>query len=471
MGRFSLNSSPQDDDHDDNTCSQLTTLFIAPRADNDSLVPQEPYVNTPSIYIYHHQPSRDYKPRRISIWWMALGALVLAHVVARFGPPAPPPPPSDDFHDWHDFFREQGTRLYQSLTALASVLPHVWHWCIQNMRQELSHAYDEWTRLPPCPLVIVNHTTNWNIAGQARAVSVINDAIQAWTQQSPLVLFLSGTVGTGKLELARQIGQLVASTGDGTCTDGVLELDAFQQQQENDLLVHDIGMHAVRHGAHGAVVILRHVDAMSTRHFLQVLKSLQQHQKLMFVGITGIGTRSIHRHLKRYKHMRHIPKMQLDMDIRDELDEHLFSFANEPVETYLHAIAPFAPIGHAELQEILQLAIEKISRQEQGIRWKSLVITKELTEALVSPSNVEYLEWKDKTTGETVLVFSATGAHVLEEGSPIMNTITSQIQQCLTDVAPDRVGKLDFDKSIGQGVVSWCVGTSCFETCRFSISS
>jgi CheY-like chemotaxis protein len=242
------------------------------------------------------------------------------------------------------------------------------------------------------------------------------------------------------LELARQIGQLVASTGDGTCTDGVLELDAFQQQQENDLLVHDIGMHAVRHGAHGAVVILRHVDAMSTRHFLQVLKSLQQHQKLMFVGITGIGTRSIHRHLKRYKHMRHIPKMQLDMDIRDELDEHLFSFANEPVETYLHAIAPFAPIGHAELQEILQLAIEKICRQEQGIRWKSLVITKELTEALVSPSNVEYLEWKDKTTGETVLVFSATGAHVLEEGSPIMNTITSQIQQCLTDVAPDRVG-------------------------------
>ncbi len=45
-----------------------------------------------------------------------------------------------------------------------------------------------------------------------------------------------------------------------------------------------------------------------------------------------------------------------------------------------------------------------------------------------------------------------------------------QIQQCLTDVAPDRIGKLDFDESIGQGVVSWCVHTStCFEACHFSI--
>ena len=401
---------------------------------------------------------------------MALAALILAHVIARFGPPAPPPSDnlSNDDHDWHDFFQQQGTRLYQSLTALACVLPHVWHWCIQNIRQEVSHAYDEWTRLPPCPLVINATTVDYHISGQARAVAVVVDAIHAWNQQSPLVLLFSGTVGTGKAELARQMGQLVSSSLLGTtCTDGVLELDALQQQ-DHDLFVHNVMMHALRHGSHGAVVIVRHLDAMSTRHVVDILKSLHHYcEKLIFVGITGIGTRAIHHHLKQYKDMKQIPKLQLEMDVRDEVDDYF----DEPVEQYIHAIAPFAPIGQAELQEILQFFIAKKSRQEEGIRWKSLVITKELTKALVSPSNVEYIEWKDKTTGETVLVFSATGAHVLEDDSPIMNKITLQIKQCLSDVAPDRIGKLDFDESIGQGVVSWCVGTSCFEACRFSVSS
>jgi hypothetical protein len=290
------------------------------------------------------------------------------------------------------------------------------------------------------------------------------DALVAWNQESPLVLLFSGTVGTGKQEVARQLAQLlIMPSTPNKCTDGVLQLDA-RQTKDDDSILHTIQMHAIRHGSHGAVVIVRHLEDMSTRRLSQLFQVLQPYHKLIFVGITGIGTRAIHHHWKLYGNIQQIPKMQLEMDLRDQVDDH---FGN--VEQYIDAIAPFSPIGQVHLEEILQRFIREMSRRQEGIRWKSLILTTELTQALVGQSNVEYIEWKDNSTGETVLIFSATGAHVLEEGSPIMNTITSQIQQCLTDVAPDRVGKLDFDKSIGQGVVSWCVGTSCFETCRFSI--
>jgi hypothetical protein len=303
-------------------------------------------------------------------------------------------------------------------------------------------------------------SAEWNIVGQPRAVSVISDALDAWNQQSPLILLLTGTVGTGKLELARRIAKHVYSN----CTDAVLELDAHQQDE--DLVLHEISTLMSRQGEYGGVMIVRHLEAISTRQVVNLFKSLQQYKLLVFVGITGIGTRTIHQHLKQYKHMEQIPKIELDMNVRDELDGHF----DEPVEQYIHTIAPFAPIGQANLREILQLNVEILSRQQEGRLWKALVLTDDLASALVSPSNVEYIEWKDKTSGESVLVFSATGAHVLEHGSPIMNKITAQIKRCLTDVAPDRIGKLDYDKSIDQGIASWCVGTSCFEACRFSVN-
>lgn len=457
MGRFSLSSSPET--HEDEDEHQLAPFV--PAANTDLVVePCTPSLNP--IYIHHnHYPLPQKKHGRISLWWIALGAVILAHIISRYGPPAPPPSTSA-IHSlgWQEFFLQEGTRLCKSLITLGSVIPHVWHWCIHGIRQEMEQVVDEWTRFAPCPIVMSSKDWHSSIVGQSRAVSIVADALDAWNQQSPLFLLLTGTVGTGKLRLARQIAQHVFGED---CTHAVLLVDA--QQDDGDLLSHEIMRHVSRQGGNGAVVIIRHLEALSTRQVVHLFKQSSHYEKLIFVGIAGIGTKSIHQYLKLYRNMERIPKMELEMDIRDEVDENF----DEPVEKYIHAIAPFAPIGQAELREILQLNVENISRQQEGTRWKSLVMTDELAAALVSPIHVEYIEWKDKTSGETILVFSATGADVLENGSPIMNKVTAQIKQCLTDVAPDRDGKLDYDKSIQQGVVSWCVGTSCFETCRFSL--
>ena len=83
-------------------------------------------------------------------------------------------------------------------------------------------------------------------------------------------------------------------------------------------------MHAIRHESHGAVVIVRHLDDMSTRHLSQLFQALQPYHKLIFVGITGIGTQAIHHHLKLYGNIQQIPKMQLEMDLRDQVDRRPF---------------------------------------------------------------------------------------------------------------------------------------------------
>lgn len=96
-------------------------------------------------------------------------------------------------------------------------------------------------------------------------------------------------------------------------------------------------------------------------------------------------------------------------------------------------------------------------------------MTDELAATLVGPSFVEYIEWKNKNTGETILVFSGTGAEILETSSPIMNKVTAQIKRCLATATPELVGKLDYDQGTSQGLVSWCAGNSCYESCRFSL--
>lgn len=123
-----------------------------------------------------------------------------------------------------------------------------------------------------------------------------------------------------------------------------------------------------------------------------------------------------------------------------------------------------------ELQEILKLKIGRLSREQEGIQWRSLAMTDELAAALVEPNQVEYIEWRDKSSGETVLVFSGVGAEVLETGSPIMNKVMAQIKRCFSVSTHDCVGILDYDKATRQGIVRWCNGSSvCEDCCRFSL--
>lgn len=460
MGRFSLTlSSPSEDNLDTATPRQDSlnkstppsvggTLerYNPPEDNLERYAPSEDRLNT---YYYFHVPVQK---RRISVWWWIVGAIVLAHVVARYGPPAPP---SKDLC-WEDFFMEEGTRLFQSLVALGSVVPHVWSWCALGIQQEVWSLYEDWTRPPPCPLVL--RSSQWHLVGQPKAVSIVSDALDAWDQQKPLFLLLTGTVGVGKFELAMQVANHVF----GDCSDSVLVLDG-EHEPSVSLVLH----HIERQKGNGAVVILRHAEA--ARRFLEVCRALQQ-DKVVFVTITSIGTKSIHQYYKQYGSMERIPKVELEMSVRDELDDYF----DEDVAKLFHVIAPFCPIGQAELQGILQLNLKKLSRRQAGHQWKSLVMTEELAAALLDSTKVEYIDWKNKNSGDTVLVFSGTGADVLEAGSSIMNKITAQIKRCLATANPDRVGKLDYESATQQGVVSWCDDISeiestspCEESCRF----
>lgn len=306
MGRFSLSStSPEHEEAED---------WLEPYEPQDNIVePCAPSLNP--IYVYYH-PQQP-KQKRISIWWWIVAVVVIAHIVARFGPPAPPPHSHETISSsWHDFFRKEGTKLVQSLTTLGSVIPHVWHWCVQGIRQEVEYLYDEWTRAPPCPIVMNNDKQqHWNIVGQPRAVTIVSDALDGWDQESSLFILLTGTVGVGKRELAKQVATYVFND----CGDAILELDG---QDNDDLFTTLILRHVQRQEGHGAVVTMRHLEDVSSRALMALLQMLQQHNRVVFVGITGIGTRTIHHNLKKHGNMNQIHQVEMEMAIRDEVDDY-----------------------------------------------------------------------------------------------------------------------------------------------------
>jgi DNA polymerase III delta prime subunit len=405
-------------------------------------------------YFHYHVPDHKQK-RKISAWWWIVGAIVVAHVVARYGPPAPP---SNDEVGWEDFFIEEGTRLFQSLVALGSVIPHVWSWCAFSIQQEVASCYEEWKRPAPCPFLRHDKSSlQWYLVEQPKAVSAVADALDAWDQVKPLFLLLTGTVGVGKLELAMQVSFHLF----GDCKDAALVLDG-----EDDPSVSQVLLYLERQRGNGAVVILRHAE-QATQMFLDVCRMFQQQQKAVFVATTSIGSKRIHQYYKRYGSMERIPHVELEIAVRDELD----AYFDQDVAKHFHAIAAFLPLGRKELQRILLAKIDRLGQKQAGHQWESLVMKEDLATALLQPTNVEYIEWKHKHTGETILVFSGTGADVLEAGSPIMNKVTAQIKRCLANANPNRIGTLDYDSPKRQGVVSWCAKNSevesCEESCRF----
>jgi hypothetical protein len=461
MGRFSLTLSPREDDNSSG-CRTPRRDTATPPPVEDSLKRYNPAPDNLQMFAspedrlnsYYHYHVPDHKQqRKISAWWWIVGAIVVSHVVARYGPPAPPSNNSE--LSWEDFFIEEGTRLFQSLVALGSIIPHVWSWCAVGIQQEVGSYYEEWKRPPPCPFLRdYENSPQWHLLEQPKAVSIVADALDAWDREKPLFLLLTGTVGVGKFELAMQ----VAFHLFGDCKDSVLVLDG-----EEDSSVSQVLLYLERQRGNGAVVILRHAE-QATQRFLDLCRALQQEEKVVFVTTTSIGSKTIHQYYKQYGSMERIPQVELEIAVRDELD----AYFDEDVAKYFHAIAPFLPLGRNELQGILLLKMEKLGQKQAGRQWKSLVMTEDLAAALLQPTNVEYIEWKHKHNGENILVFSGTGADVLEAGSPIMNKVTAQIKRCLANANPNRVGKLDYDSPTRQGVVSWCDNSSEIESCEVS---
>lgn len=316
MGRFSLSHASPEHEEDEQ-------LSLA-RVDDDNCIQaansSPHHLNPIFIYYTHEPPPQIEQPlkQRISYWWWIAAVVVIAHVVQRYGPPAPPP--ASTIQSWQDFFREEGERLLQSLKTFASVIPHVWYWCIQGIRHEVEILYEEWTSMKTlssvCPMLLSDNTDfEWQIVGQSRAVSIVENALTTWDQASPLFLLLAGSVGVGKRELALQ----VSSNLFGDCSDAVLELDG-QDNNAEDLFATKISQLVRRQNGNGAVVIIRHLEELSSSELLSLIEVVRQHERIVLIATTGIGTQTINNHLKETKgEMDGIP---LESSIRDEMNEY-----------------------------------------------------------------------------------------------------------------------------------------------------
>jgi hypothetical protein len=318
----------------------------------------------------------------MSVWWWLVSGLIVAHLIARYGPPGPPKllHHADDL-TWEEFFEYEIKRLVKASLALLSTIPHVSHWCWQGLREEVATYF----QTPPCPLHVPD-TLELDIVGQLRAVSLLSQAIVAWDQASPLMILLSGSVGVGKMELAQQTANRLF---DAKCGNRETEFLTIQ----GDLADEASALSQIRQYTYqrpqGSVVILQHADAMLSR----LCRELRQYSKVVVLATTHLGSKAIHNSIRQYGgDLQQVSKLELDLVVRDELDLAL----KEDVAQYFHAIAPFVPLGPDELQQILLKKVQRWSGERVNVNWKELRMTSALAQTLTDASKIEYLAWRKR---------------------------------------------------------------------------
>ena len=200
---------------------------------------------------YNHE-YQQLPPPRPNLWFRMFLVAIVAHLLARYGPVAPPPDAARD--SWEDFWVQELRGLWRSAKLMGYTMPkYVAEWVIVGVYDDIQSAYhryqtyqQERSRLEywrDCALQIPEQwnlelTVSFNesdaeekqmeksqfpvtsIVGQSLAVTATIEAIDAWTQTSPLLLYFSGSRGVGKLELARQVAQRIF----GHCTKDYDEL-------------------------------------------------------------------------------------------------------------------------------------------------------------------------------------------------------------------------------------------------------
>ncbi|KAI2501642.1 hypothetical protein MHU86_12840 [Fragilaria crotonensis] len=371
--------------------------------------------------------------RRIS-WgfWIILVAFV-TQLVLWYGPPAPP----TENETWSEFFRRETGALLQSTTSLLSVIPHVSHWVSKELHAEIT----ELLKSPPCPLELPSNLEilDERIIGQSRAVTVATQALHAWTKdKKALILVLSGTVGVGKLQLAQHIATLAV------CQTSIITINGRDYAHRHDL-VSQLQRHIS--GGGGRIVIIQHPEDMMQHVLFMALESFASTPNLIIIITTHVGSRIIHRHLKDEGGSS--PTFSLEWALRHELDSEL----GTGVSDYVTAIAPFVPLGSAELQRIL---IQKAALE------LNLTMTTELAQHWTSPRHVEYLEWTSQ--GRTIQTFSTRGAKALEE--EIWRRLVTQLHQC----GAATIGNNQLHWDDDQAVLRVCQADECVEVCRFSLT-
>jgi hypothetical protein len=357
----------------------------------------------PHYYEYEQQPP---PPPRPSPWFRMCMIAIVAHLLARYGPVAPPPDASRD--SWEDFWVQELRGLWRSAKLFGYTVPkYVVEWVVVGLyddAQSVFHRYQtyqhERARLEywrDCAIRIpdkwnlegtfnndVNENTLKNnylpIVGQPLAVQVTTEAIDAWTQTAPLLLYFAGDRGVGKLELARQVTQRIF----GHCADEIDELfqpsgpimmlqgrdfAAHQGDQSIDAeLTHDRSSISARTRAirvqlyesiirqahshpNGTAVILQHVEDLPDGLLASMVQDLTNpsrhasspeewysdstatvaHQslasrlqeacaKVMFVMTSTVGSKTIMQSRQRYGGADSVQPRELDLTLMHEID-------------------------------------------------------------------------------------------------------------------------------------------------------
>lgn len=447
-------------------------------------------------------------------WWLwIVGVAILIHLAVQYAPPAPPPTFADaaaQHAGWQSFLESHTRQLVQSLTALAYHTPvHIGKWWMLGLVSDLQQWYQDFNRknlAATCRMQIPAEQDEWildtHLFGQSTAIETVQDAVTAWDPDAaPLLLYFAGMPGVGKLTTARLLAQQLFSTNDCPqrgveatvlTLDGATFAETFQSADETSVRM-QLTQRIVSHvqNLNGSVVVLQNVHRIEPAVLSWLVQELsssatqpasrgatdrvqqpstaslrlrERCRKTVFVFTSSsVGARAVMTNIRVYGGIDHnIPLNTLRLDMMHEMDTHF----GVPTAKHFHAVAPFFPLGRQELGQILRLKVAQLSQSKADITWNELVITDAAVDALIDPSQMEYISWKARSSGEQqgatppILTFSSAGASPLQDGRPLMNKLQSKVKTCFAKQQPDKVAVIDFFEFDKEVVLQWCSRSS-----------
>jgi len=173
---------------------------------------------------------------------------------------------------------------------------------------------------------------------------------------------------------------------------------------------------------------------------------------VLIIFTTNLGTDRIFRKVRDYHGRDTLPRVVVDTTVRDAIKRHWNGTIN--VEKYFHALVPFLPLGHIEVEEILHRQCKKLSEEYAHRLWKRLEVTKEARQRLVGTDFLEYIDLRKSTGDDLHLIVSRHGASSIDSGP--MQVLRSKLRRYLHPYRPDQIAVFHYCIDKGIAIIQWC---------------